>query len=115
MSDMQQTIDRQAIMEPHAEYLDQIIERAVTEAAKAMLRFPQPDSIPPLTKMSEEAGELVKAAVHLSEGRDYTPADYEQEAVQTIAMVLRLLIEGDQTHGLRPVADMLAKGGKADE
>lgn len=93
------TILLQSQIEPHGEYLNDIFERAVTAAAKAMIRFPQPNYV--LTKVAEEAGEVVKAGVHYAEGRDFTWEDLEGECIQTIAMCFRLLIEGDQVHGVR--------------
>lgn len=71
---------------------------AMAKAQKAMNRFPQPNYV--LTKVAEEAGEVVKAGVHLAEGRDFTPEDLKAECLDTIAMCFRLLIEGDQVHGV---------------
>lgn len=77
-----------------------IVGGAVREMERACERFPQPNYV--LLKVAEEAGEVVKTGVHLSEGRDFTWDDLEAEISQTIAMCLRLIAEGDQTIGLRP-------------
>ena len=77
------------------EYLKDIVSRSIGEARRASRKFPQPNKV--LLKVGEEAGEVIKAGVHLSEGRDFTHTDLEGEVVQTIAMCFRLLIEGDGT------------------
>jgi hypothetical protein len=81
-------------------YLEKIHMRAMKEAVRAARKFPQPNKV--LLKVAEEAGEVVKAGVHLSEGRDFTWSDLEAECVQTIAMCYRLLVEGDGVIGLAP-------------
>lgn len=85
-------------LSPHErDYISEIFRRAVVEAGKARVRFPQPNYV--ALKVAEEAGEVVKAAVHCAENR--APLDeLEGEAVQAIAMMLRLLIEGDQVIGV---------------
>ena len=80
-------------------YLSYIIGRATREMVLAQHRFPAPNYV--LLKVAEEAGELVKAAVHYAELRG-TWANVEDEAVQAIAMILRLLDEGDGVNGIRP-------------
>lgn len=45
-----------------------LINVSVIEAHKAMRRWPQPNYV--LTKFAEEAGEVVKAAIHYAEGRE---------------------------------------------
>jgi len=82
------------------EYINDIFSRSIGQARRAMNKFPQPNYC--LTKVAEEAGEVVKAGVHLAEGRDFTHEDLEGEVVDTIAMLIRVLIEGDQVHGLPP-------------
>jgi hypothetical protein len=81
-------------------YTDVILARALARARSAMIQFPQPNYM--LLKVAEEAGEVVKTGVHLAEGRDFTPGDLEDEVVDTIAMCLRLLLEGDETIKLPP-------------
>jgi hypothetical protein len=85
------------------EYLQDIFSRSIGQARRAMTKFPQPNYC--LLKVAEEAGEVVKAGVHLAEGRDFTHDDLEGEAVDTIAMLIRVLIEGDQIIGLPSTYD----------
>lgn len=74
---------------------------AWAEAEKAMRKFPQPNYV--ISKVAEEAGEVVKAAIHCAEGRE-TPENVVAEIRQAMAMLIRLYIEGDQVHGLPPLA-----------
>lgn len=86
-----------------SDLFDQLITEAKAEARRAMTKFPQPNYV--ITKIAEEAGEVVKAAVHCAEGREsYT--NLRGEMKQTIAMLYRLWVEGDQVHGLLPVGEM---------
>lgn len=85
--------------EEHTEYVKLILSRAVSAAEKARVKFPQPNYV--TLKVAEEAGEVVRAAVHYAEGRANW-SDVEDEGVQAIAMVLRLLAEGDQVNGVAP-------------
>lgn len=80
---------------------DRILQRSVSEMMKSIEKFPQPNYVS--LKVSEEAGELIQAAVHYAEGRE-TWENVENEAVQMIAMGLRLLVEGDQVNGIIPPA-----------
>ena len=80
------------------QYLHDIFARSVGQSRRAMVKFPQPNYC--LLKVAEEAGEVVKAGVHLAEGRDFTHDDLEREVIDTIAMCFRVLIEGDQVIGL---------------
>lgn len=82
--------------EVHNLYLD-----ALTEAEKAMRKFPQPNYV--ISKVAEEAGEVVKAAIHCAEGRE-TRENVVLEIRQAMAMLIRLYIEGDQVHGLAPLS-----------
>lgn len=83
--------------------LSTLLDDAIAAAGRAAAKFPQPTSIPPITKVAEEAGEVVKAAVHCAEGRD-TPAHVREEIVDAMAMLIRLFLEGDETHGLPSIA-----------
>lgn len=83
------------------DYLADISVKALETAEKAQRKFPQPNYT--ALKVAEETGELVKAAVHYAEGRD-TWDHVEEEAIQAIAMIFRLLIEGDQVNGIIPPA-----------
>jgi len=78
----------------------ELFEAALREAQKAMIRYPQPNYV--ITKVAEEAGEVVKAAVHCAEGRE-TPEAVIDEIIQAMAMLIRLYLEGDQVHGLPPL------------
>ncbi len=80
---------------------DTLISEARAEAEKAMRRFPQPNYV--ISKVAEEAGEVVKAAIHCAEGRE-TTENVRGEMKQLIAMLYRLWVEGDQVHGLRAIA-----------
>jgi ribosomal protein L22 len=80
--------------------VQQLLDDAYQEAEKAMKRFPQPNYV--ISKIAEEAGEVVKASIHCAEGRE-TLENVRGEIVQTIAMLIRLYLEGDQVHGLPPV------------
>jgi hypothetical protein len=80
-------------------YLRAIISRAEAATDKAIRRFPQPNYV--TLKVAEEAGEVVQAAVHYAENRETWEA-VEGEVIQTIAMLFRLLIEGDQVNGVIP-------------
>lgn len=66
-----------------------------------MIKFPQPNYV--LLKVAEEAGEVVQAGVHYAEGRE-TWENLEGEVVQTMAMLYRLVTEGDQVNGVIPPA-----------
>jgi hypothetical protein len=79
---------------------DLLIADARQAAEKAMVRFPQPNYV--ISKIAEEAGEVVKAAIHCAEGRE-TAENLRGEMVQTVAMLYRLWMEGDGVHGLPAV------------
>jgi hypothetical protein len=64
---------------------DILVTEAKLEAFYAMRRFPQPNYV--ISKVAEEAGEVVKAAIHCAEKRE-------------TAELIRLWVEGDQVHGL---------------
>lgn len=85
--------------ETSGQLVDRILYRATNEMTKAINRFPQPNYV--ALKVAEEAGEVVKAAVHYAEGRE-TWENVENEVVQMIAMGLRLLVEGDEKNGILP-------------
>ena len=89
-----------------------LVAAAYVEAAKAMHKFPQPNYV--ISKIAEEAGEVVKAAIHCAEKRE-TAENVAGEMKQLIAMLIRLWVEGDQVHGLPPIAAAIraaAKEGK---
>lgn len=74
---------------------------AMATAQRAMIRHPQPNYT--ITKVAEEAGEVVKAAVHCAEGRGEIDA-VAHEICDALAMLFRLYVEGDQVHGLPPIS-----------
>lgn len=88
-------------VQPDADSFADLIADARLEAAKAMQKFPQPNYV--ISKVAEEAGEVVKAAIHCAEGRE-TAESVRGEIKQVIAMLYRLWVEGDQVHGLAPLA-----------
>ena len=81
------------------DYFGELVRKARKSAEKAMIKFPQPNYV--LLKVAEEAGEVVQAGVHYAEGRETWEA-LEGEVVQTIAMLYRLVTEGDQVNGVIP-------------
>lgn len=83
---------------PQAYFLS-IVSRALTQAKVAIEKFPQPNYV--LNKVAEESGEVIKAAVHYREGRD-SWQHVESEVVDNIAMLFRLVTEGDGVIGLTP-------------
>lgn len=85
--------------------LGQLLEDAIFASGKAMSRYPQPNYT--ITKVAEEAGEVVKAAVHCAEGRG-DAFQVRAEIVDAMAMLIRLYLEGDRVHGLPPVAASVA-------
>ena len=78
----------------------ELVVDGMAEADRAMRRFPQPNYV--ISKVAEEAGEVVKAAIHCAEGRE-TAANVQGEMKQLIAMLYRLWVEGDQVHGLAAI------------
>ena len=82
-----------------------LLPDAIAAADKAMLKYPQPNYI--ITKWAEETGEVTKALVHAAEGRE-TWGNVRGEIVQSLAMLHRLMIEGDQVHGLPPLLALSA-------
>ena len=84
----------------------QFVLSAIAEADRAMRKFPQPNYV--ISKVAEEAGEVVKAAIHCAEGRE-NPENVRGEMRQLVAMLYRLWVEGDQVHGL-PALRRIAEG-----
>lgn len=78
----------------------ELVVDGMAEADRAMRKFPQPNYV--ISKVAEEAGEVVKAAIHCAEGRE-TTANVQGEMKQLIAMLYRLWVEGDQVHGLAAI------------
>lgn len=91
------------LFDPNSHWGD-LIEAAVAEAQVAMKKYPQPNYV--ISKIAEEAGEVVRGAIHCAEGRE-TLLHVRAEMRQLIAMLFRLWMEGDQVHGLPPVSSAL--------
>lgn len=89
-----------AINDPDPEdYFAGLVLAARIRAEKAMLKFPQPNYV--LVKFAEECGEVVKEVVHYAEGRgDWSK--FENELIDSLAMMIRLVKEGDQTINFIP-------------
>jgi hypothetical protein len=98
-------------VQPDADSFADLIADARLEAAKAMKKFPQPNYV--ISKVAEEAGEVVKAAIHCAEGRE-TAESVRGEIKQVIAMLYRLWVEGDQVHGLTPLDPALIDNAGGD-
>ena len=86
-----------------------LFDSACIEANKASTKFPQPNYV--ITKVAEEAGEVVKEAVHCAEGRG-SIENLKVEIKQCMAMLIRLYVEGDQVHGLEPLITKANKDKK---
>ncbi|MGK8896186.1 hypothetical protein [Citrobacter koseri] len=89
------------------DYFASLISMARLSADKAMRKFPQPNYV--LLKVAEEAGEVVQAGVHYAENR-MTWNEVEGEIVQLLAMLIRLVTEGDQINGVTPPQSVRAAG-----
>jgi hypothetical protein len=81
------------------DYFASLVSKARVAADKAITKFPQPNYV--LNKVSEEHGEVIKAVVHYMEGRE-TWENVEGELVDNLAMLIRLVVEGDQVIGFTP-------------
>ncbi len=81
------------------DYFGRLVYAARKRAERAIARYPQPNYV--ITKVAEESGELVKASVHYAEGRE-SWISVEDEAIDALAMIYRLMTEGDQIHGFTP-------------
>lgn len=90
------TVQEAARVSPIADLLPD----ATARAEKAMNKFPQPNYI--ISKWAEESGEVTKALIHAAEGRE-TWENIRGELVDTLAMLHRLFVEGDEVHGLPPL------------
>lgn len=92
-------LESRTIPAQQSDYFALLVAMARVSADKAMRKFPQPNYV--LLKVAEEAGEVVQAGVHYAEKR----MEWEQvegEIVQLLAMLIRLVTEGDQINGITP-------------
>lgn len=81
------------------DYFAKLVASARVSAEKAMRKFPQPNYV--LNKVAEESGEVIKAVIHYTEGREEW-ANVECEIIDNLAMLIRLVTEGDQVIGFTP-------------
>jgi len=86
-----------------SDYFGSLVEKARQAAAKASVKFPQPNYV--TLKIAEEAGEVVRGAVHYAEKRMEWD-EVEGEIVQLLAMLIRFVTEGDQINGVIPPASL---------
>ena len=87
------------------DYFAALVTQARARADKAMRKFPQPNYV--LNKVAEESGEVIKAVIHYTEGREEW-RNVEGEIIDNLAMLIRLVQEGDQVIGFTPPTDCLA-------
>ena len=88
---------RQAM--PEWDYFQGLVNIARRSAAKAKIKFPQPNYV--TLKIAEEAGEVVRGAVHYAEGRMGWD-EVQGEIIQLLAMLIRFVTEGDEVNGVIP-------------
>ncbi|MCR2775522.1 DUF551 domain-containing protein [Enterobacter kobei] len=81
------------------DYFSSLVSAARVRADKAMRKFPQPNYV--LNKVAEESGEVIKAVIHFTEGREEWQ-NVEGEIIDNLAMLIRLVMEGDQVIGFTP-------------
>lgn len=81
------------------DYFGSLVGKARVAAEKAMRKYPQPNYI--ALKIAEEAGEVVRGCVHYAENR-MEWSEVEGEIVQLLAMLIRLVTEGDEINGVLP-------------
>lgn len=79
-------------------HFTKLLPDAIMAATKAIKKFPQPNYV--TLKIAEEAGEVVRGCVHHVEGR-MEWAEVEGEIIQLLAMIIRLVTEGDGVIGLK--------------
>ena len=81
------------------DYFGSLVSAARLRADKAMRKYPQPNYV--LNKVAEESGEVIKPVIHYHEGREEW-ASVEAELIDNLAMLIRLVVEGDQVIGFTP-------------
>jgi NTP pyrophosphatase (non-canonical NTP hydrolase) len=80
------------------DYFASLVISARLRAEKAMRKFPQPNYV--LNKVAEESGEVIKAVIHYTEaGKSGRTSG---EIIDNLAMLIRLVTEGDQVIGFTP-------------
>lgn len=98
---------RAALAPVDVDYFGSLVEKSRLSAQKACVKFPQPNYV--TLKIAEEAGEVIRAAVHYAEGR-MSWNEVEGEIVQLLAMLIRLVTEGDEINGVKPPDIRAARG-----
>jgi hypothetical protein len=78
----------------------QMVKDSIIRAESGMKKYPQPNYV--IAKFAEESGEVVKDAIHCAEGRQEI-GKLRNEMIDSVAMLYRLWVEGDETVGLPPV------------
>lgn len=94
------------------DYFAKLVQEARLRADKAIRKFPQPNYV--LNKVAEESGEVIKAVIHYTEGREDW-LNVEGELIDNLAMLIRLVKEGDQVIGFSPpdfVKGLITTGGQ---
>lgn len=104
-TDFGNVLRRETKVKPKDPSILALFNDALIESIQASRKYPQPNYI--ITKVAEEAGEVVQEAIRCVEGKG-SYKDLRAEIVQAIAMLIRLYSEGDQVHGLKPVCDEVA-------
>lgn len=99
------SLESRTVTASQIDYFASLVALARVSADKAMKKFPQPNYV--LLKLAEEAGEVVQAGVHYAEKR-MEWKQVESEIVQLLAMLIRLVTEGDQINGVTPPASCAA-------
>lgn len=86
-------------LETVPDYFAGLVAAARRHADKAIRKYPQPNYV--LNKVAEESGEVIKAVIHYTEGREEW-SNVEAEIIDNLAMLIRLVTEGDQVIGFTP-------------
>lgn len=97
-----------ALKLPDEDYFSRLVAAARERAEKAMRKFPQPNYV--LNKVAEESGEVIKAVIHYTEGREDW-LSVEGELIDNLAMLIRLVKEGDQVIGFNPPDEVKRMNG----
>lgn len=92
--------EQKTVGETEFDSFDDLVLLAKEEARKAMVKFPQPNYV--ITKLAEEAGEVVGGCVKYIEGRQDVH-HVRMEMKQLIGVLYRLWHEGDGVHGCPPI------------
>lgn len=110
LESVKEVVRQETAQEAMREYgpVGMLLLRGIAEAERAMKKFPQPNYV--ISKWAEETGEVTKAAIHYAEGGE-TVENLCEEIVQSLAMLHRLIVEGDEVHGIKPFEALINKIG----